>query len=175
MLLLLTNNKNSSEKLGCLLSQDVPAVGGGLGGGEGENLLLIPSGSESELWQEPRPSFLCFLDVSVWRCVQRTGGTADVLPGCSRKLVCFNPCCIVLTRSCRRYGRTVTFTGTQRASDLKKNPKTKQSSPEINCHSKLAHKHVEFSTWWDDDWLLLLLFCRKLGVQTTSESPGLVK
>lgn len=33
---------------------------------------------------------------------------------------------IALTRSCSRYGRTVTFTGTQRASDLKK-PKTKQN------------------------------------------------
>lgn len=91
--LLLMNNENSSEKLLCLLSQDVPAVGGGLGEGEGENLLLIPSESESELWKEPRPSFLRFVDVSVRRCVQRTCGTADVPTGCSRKLVCFNPCC----------------------------------------------------------------------------------
>lgn len=126
VLLLLMNNKHSSEKLVCLLSQDDPAVGGGLGEGEGKNLLLIPSGSESELWKEPRPSFLCFVVISVRGCVQRTGGTADVLPGCSRKLVCFNPCRIALTRSCRRYGRTVTFTGTQRASDLKKN-KQKQN------------------------------------------------
>lgn len=170
VLLLLMNNENPSEKSLCLSSQDVPAVGGGPAEGKGENLLLIPSESESELWKEPRPSFLCFADVSVQRCVRRTGGTADVPTGCSRKLVCFNPCRIALTGSCCRSGWiTVTFTGTQRASDLKTTKKSTEL-PEINCHSKPAHKHicmflesfkfismVEFSTWGDDDWLLLLL------------------